>query len=278
MADIMLAREGGFVFNNFIVNNNSDIYLLSVEKPLVPTLQRFDLIAPCRNGSKSFDNRYEDRFVTVNIAVYDNSIVNRKSKIRDILNKVIGLSSRLSFLDEPELFYNAKVYDTVLSSENDLFTVLTIVFKCSFCMFKFSDDLNDIIVDNMKMTVDDLDILVNSFEYLNISSSTDININNAGNYKSNLNFIITANSNCSSIVVSNGTNSFTLTDILSNETIYVDGETMIVYKYVNNAKVSVLNRFTGKFLDLGVGDNVINISGSSFNCNIEVNYRDTFLY
>lgn len=277
-----LSRIRGFAFNDVEVDNLkfdllNNIYLISVTRSATPIKTRYDFIVPKRHGSQTFDNRYEDKYIDIVVGIYDTEIERRRTRQRTFLQSFVGIKSRLVFLDEPTLFYEAEVIDSIETNEGEIFTEITIHFKASYCKYEFLDDLSDIIVDNMTMTVDEMEMLVNSLEWTNINTLTYKTITNNGNYKATPIVEIHANSNCTSITINNGINSFTLKNLVAGETVFVDTEKMIVYKKVNGAKRSVMTRFTGQFLTIPVGDTTITINGQSFDINLSIEFRNTYI-
>lgn len=272
-----LHRAKGFSFNNVVVNNTDNIFLLDVKRNATPIKTRYDFIVPKRNGSTTFPNRYEDNYIDVVIGIYDVDIQTRRTKQRTLLQNIVNIESKLIFLDEPTLFYNAEVIDAIEIAEDEVFTNITIHFKCSFCKYELLDDLNDIIVNNMFETVDNLTVLVNTLEWTNINILTTKTIINNGNYEASPVITLTANINCTSVTIGNGINSFTLQNLIAGEIVYIDTEKMVVYKIIDGVKQSVMTRFTGQFINIPTGTNTITIDGQSFNINLSITYRNTYI-
>lgn len=246
-----LHRAKGFSFNNVVVNNTDNIFLLDVKRNATPIKTRYDFIVPKRNGSTTFNNRYENSYIDVVVGVYDIDIETRRTKQRTLLQNMIDVNSQLIFLDEPNLFYKAEVVDAIEVSEGEVFTELTIHFKAS--CYKYGAEKNITLV---------------------AGSNT---ITNAGNYSADALIEVTALTNSSSIIIGNGTYSFTLSNVLAGEVIYIDNEKMIVYKIVNGVKQSVLTRFTGQFFQLSKGNNTITLSGISYSATVKIKFNDTYI-
>jgi phage-related protein len=277
-----LTRVRGFAFNDVVVDNHkfdllNNIYLIDVVRNAAPLKTRFDFIVPKRHGSRTFDNRYEDNFIDVKVGIYDTNIETRRTRQRAFLKSFIGINSMLIFLDEPTLYYNAEVIDGIETVEGEIFTEITIHFKASFCKYELLDDLNDVITDNLLTITDDLTVITNSLEWAAISSTTLKTISNDGNFEASPIIEILANTACTSVTIDNGINSFTLSNLIAGETVYIDTEKMIVYTIVNNAKVSAMTRFTGQFITIPIGDSTITIQGTSFNINVSVEFRNTYI-
>jgi predicted phage tail component-like protein len=277
MANIKFHRCGGFAFNNVLVDNTNDIYLLDVVRNATPVKTRYDFIVPKRHGSRTINNRYEDNYIDVIIGFYDVDIEQRRIKQRALLADVININSRLIFLDEPNLFYNAEVVDAIEINETEVFTEATIHFKASFCKYELIGDASDYITSNANFVTDEFNVITNSLAWENINALTLKPITNNGNFEASPLIEIYANTACTSVIVDNGINSFTLSNLTIGETIFVDTEKMIVYKIVDNAKVSVMQRFTGQFITIPIGARTITIKGTSFNINISVNFRNTYI-
>jgi len=248
---IKLHRSGGFIFNNVKVDNTNNIYLLDVVKNATPLKVRYDFIIPNRNGSISYFNRYEDNYIDIFIGIYDVNILDRRSKQRNLIKQIINAKADLKFLDEPNLFYKAEIIDAIEETEGDLFTELTIHFKCSWCKYGLKRDIN-LIADSNKMY-------------------------NLGNHEADNIIEITAITNCQKVIVSNGINSFTLKNLIAGEKIFVDSEKMIVYKTVDGVKQSVLTRFEGKFLKVPVDTSTFTLAGTNYNATVNIKYNYTYI-
>ncbi len=248
---IKLHRSGGFIFNNVKVDNTNNIYLLDVVKNATPLKVRYDFIVPKRNGSISYFNRYDDNYIDVVVGIYDVNILERRSKQRNLIKQIINAKGDLKFLDETTLFYTAEIIDAVEEVEGELFTELTIHFKCSWCRYGLKRDVN-LIAGTNKMY-------------------------NLGNYEAENIIEITAITNCDKVIVDNGINSFTLKNLLAGEKIYVDSEKMIVYKIVDGVKKSVLTRFDGKFLKVPVDTSTFTLGGTNYSATVNIKYNYTYI-
>lgn len=248
---IKLHRSGGFIFNNFKIDNTNNIFLLDVVKNATPSKINYYYVVPNRNGSNSHFNRYDDNYIDVVIGIYDVDILERRQKQKVLLNQMLNVKGDLKFLDEVNLFYTAEIIDAVEEVEGDLFTELTIHFKCSWCKYGLKRDVN-LIAGANKMY-------------------------NLGNYEAENIIEITAIANCEKIIIDNGITSFTLNNLISGEKIFVDSEKMIVYKIVDGVKQSVLTRFEGKFIKIPVNINILTLSGTNYNATVNIKYNYTYI-
>lgn len=256
MADIKFHRSGGFIFNNIKIDNTNDIYLLGVEKTATPKMNVYNFVVPSRNGSTSYKNRYDDKYIRVVVGLYDKDIITRRLKQRQLIGSFINVNSKLYFLDEPNLYYNAEIFDEIGITETEVFTELSIIFKCSYCLYKNNPDVI----------------------WTNTTVSTIKEIINEGNFEADTLFKIKANNACTNVVIANETNSFTLSNLIANDEIYVDSKNMIVYKINNlNEKVNCMTMFSGKFIKLSKGKSIISVNGTNFNVDVTLTYLDTYI-
>lgn len=282
MPEIHIHRRKGFTFGPAKVLSKreediSGIYLLGVKYDASPNMQVFEFTVPNRNGSKYYRNRYEDKDIQVTVGIYAATVEQRRQMQRELLSKIVGRKSRLVFLDEPNLFYEAECFEGIGVSENEIMTELDIVFKCSYCMYEFLGDANDIITADADFTADELDLITNTQGWMNINTLTYKMIENTGNEEALPFLTISANTACTSIIIDNGINSFTLSNLAAGETVFIDSEKMIVYTKNGDEKVSAMTRFSGKFLKVPVGESMITISGASFSINLSFQYRNTYI-
>lgn len=277
MADIRLSSKKGMIFGDLMINNTNGLYLIDVKMNAAPSMRYFEFDVPKRHGSHYFSDKYEDQIIKITIGIKNKNIIERKVKQREVLSRILARESSLSFLDEPNLYYKAICYEAVPAKDDRLFTMLDIEFMASYCKYEFIGDLNDVLIDDMNTIIDELETLINTLEWINIDTLTYKEIENTGNFESLPFVTVTANTNCDSVTIDNGINSFTLTSLVAGEVVYVDTEKMIVYKIVDNVKTSVLSRFTGEFLTIPVGEILITINGSNFDINLEVDYRNTYI-
>ena len=248
-----LSRRKGFTFKDLTVNNfdATKIYMQSVTANPLPNLQFFEFEAPNRNGSTYYDNKYDNKIINVTVIFYASTEALRIATKNTILSKIIGEEGYLSFLDEPEKKYKAKVFNAVVRDDENIFTSLDITFHASWCMF---GDEKVVVLPPSKT------------------------VRNDGNLESETIVKVTANTACDLVTVSDGSNSFTLTGLTLGEIIYVDSEKMIVYSLVGTTKVSKMLKHSGSFIKVPVGDLDITVTGTNYDADVEVSFRNTYLY
>lgn len=258
MADLVLSRVGGMRFNQMLINNQDDIYLVSVERSAI---------------TEKVNGKYVDKKITCTIGIYATTVLERRTKQRELLKNIVNQKGRLVFLDDVNLFYDAEVLDEVQVVEDTVFTLLTITFTCNPIMYEFTNDLRDLFVDELLMPLDELDIIVNHYYWNGITTRTVKEITNQGNYITKP--VIEIDGMAELVTVQIGGTSFSFSNLVGN--IYIDCEKMVVYKMVDTKKVSVLPQFRGGFPYIDVGMNDVTIDGRNMNLALTIDYRNTYI-
>jgi len=186
----------------------------------------------------------------------------------------IDKEDKLMFDDRPGLFYNAKIFSSVTLDNQGIFTELTIIFIASYVMYELYDDLRDYTVNQLTMAVDDMTMLVNRALWSDITVSQIKQINNAGNFESQPIVELTGTATLITMQIYDKAFSF---NSLANESVFIDTEKMIVYKIINNKKVSVMQRFTGLFPTIPTGLSDVIIGGTALNLSITVDFKNTYI-
>ncbi len=273
----ILSRVKGFTFNGAVVDNSLDngVYLLDVNKDATAELLYTSFDIPKRDGTLTLENRYENKVITVTVGIYAVSVTERRSIERELIKNMIGTESRLIFLDEPTLFYMAKIYSGIARTEGDVFTEIQISFLCMPFLYELYDDLRDYTVNQLKMEVDSLDgILINKASWQNITGSTVKTITNSGNYKSLPVIEITGTASLLTMQIND--NAFSIANI--NGTVYINCEKMICYTMSGSVKTSFLQNFTGVFPVINAGENDVIIGGNNLNLmEITVEFPNTYI-
>ena len=269
-------KISGLTFCGLHINNkdgNVGTYkLLEIDRPVSPNMTYREYIAPKRNGSKRYDNRYEDIIISVVIGVSGNSI-EKQQKITNLLSQWIGKEDKLIFDDRPNLFYNAKFFNSTTIDNQGIFTRLTITFIASYCMYELYDDLRDYPVDQLTMVVDDIGILVNRAQWTGITTSQIKQINNTGNFEAQP--IIEVTGTASLLILEMNNKAFSFANL--NGSVFIDTEQMLVYEMVGTKKVSCLSQFQGVFPVISVGESDVHIGGTNLNLDIIIDFKNTYI-
>ncbi len=271
-----LSRIGSMTFAGVTVTNLdfnlNTPKLVSVDRACSPTMQYEEFTAPYRNGSKYYDNRYDDIEIKVVIG-FNGTATERQAKITNLLQQWIGKEDKLIFADRPNLFYKARFYKSVTSKDSGTFTQITVTFVASYCMYELYNDLRDYKVSELTMLADSIGALINRATWQGITAYTTKTIVNTGNFESKPLIEITGTATLLTFELNNV--EFSIANI--SGTVYIDCEEMNVYKIVNNKKVSVLPQFQGDFPVVPVGQSTVYIGGTNLNVSITVDFKNTYI-
>lgn len=273
--NVRISSRLGFRYNNLLVCNTSKegIFLKEI-KENVTTKTYFEINVPGKDGSNYISNKLCDKIIEITVIIFDRNKDNRHNKTLDVLNKVVNSSGRLIILDKYNKFYNAKVFAAPAVKEDNYITEINIKFTCSYCLYLL-DNITKDIVKNIAVNINNISLLEEKYNYNSINKSSNVTIANDG-YKIGPLIKITSKQNSTSINIKNKV-SFTLNNLIKNDIVFVDCVNKIVYKEINNSKISMLNNFNGEFIDLLHGDNLINISGTNFNIDLEIKHKKIYL-
>ena len=273
---IKLSRVGGFSFAGVTVDNTDDIYLLDVDKDATPELRYTEFIVPKKHGSSRYDDSYADREISVVIGVYANTKEERKAKIRNLIAPMLSKEGKLIFADEPTLFFDAKIYNAIPTKETNIFTELTIIFNASPFMYGLYGDGRDLIInETYNLIIENMNgVLINKALWADVTTNTFKQLINEGNYETLPIIAITGTAQKISLAFDN--DAFAFVDLV-DETLFIDTEKMIVYSLNGAKKVSRLTSFNGEFPKIHTGINDVVISGTNFNVDIQVEYRNTYV-
>ncbi|MGL5764269.1 MAG: phage tail domain-containing protein [Sarcina sp.] len=254
MADIKYSRVGGFKFNNLTIDNTGDIVLLDVARNATP-------------------NEEEYRQINLLVGIYAKTVQERRIKQRELLTLFVNEEGKLSFNDEPTLFYFAELNGEVTVNEGVMYTEILIPMRCSQYLYEFVGDISDYTVYNIDKDINALNESINRSMW-NITSNTSKVLTNNGNAKAKP--VISINGIATKIVFNFRNESFTLTGV-NNEFIELDSEKMIVYTVIEGKKVSRLEKFRGQFPLIPVGESTVMISGDNMNFSLSIDFRSTYI-
>ncbi|MGE4213654.1 MAG: distal tail protein Dit [Anaerotignaceae bacterium] len=274
----ILSRIKGFLFNGMEVNNSLDngIYLLDVNKDATAELLYTSFDIPKRDGTLTLENRYENKVITVTVGIYAKSVTERRNIERNLIKNMVGIEGRLIFLDEPTLFYRAKIYSGIGRTEGDVFTEIQISFLCMPFLYELYDDSRDYTINQLaNTTVESLSgLLVNKSAWQNITARTVKIIVNSGNYKALPTILISGTADLVTVQIED--TAFSVANV--NGIVYVDCDKMICYTVSGSTKTSKLTDFTGSFPIVKVGSNAVIIDGTSLNLlEVTINYPNTYI-
>lgn len=274
----MDAKINGMIFKGVEINNlvmrDYEFKLLEFERPITPALTYEAVSVPHRDGAYYFKNNYENGTCNVKLGIHGTNAVKKQQVISNIISKWINTEGRLIFLDRPNLFYKAYIFDSITQDLGDYWTEVNITFNTSFASYQLYGDLRDYFAAD-KTKIEDIDVFVNTSSWQNITSTFTATAENTGNYKALpvIYFFGTADL----INFTMGENAFSFSG-LNNSFVYIDCEKMTVYTVKDNKKVSLLTNFSGNFPEIQPGNNNFVVSGISLNLTeMRLLYPNTFI-
>ena len=252
--------------------NLSTPKLVSVDKPASPKMTYWEFNAPKRHGSNYSSNRYEDLEIKVTTG-FNGTAEERQTKITNLLSQWVGNESQLIFADRPDCFYKARFYDSCITKDSGTFTEVTITFIASYCLYELYGDLRDIVVNDLTMVVDNMGALVNRATWSDITAYTTKQIVNNGNFESQPLIELTGTATLITLEINN--KEFSITNL--NGSVFIDCESMNVYKMSGDTKISVLPQFQGLFPVIPPGESTVYIGGSNLNIDVIVDFKNTYI-
>jgi len=270
----------GFTYNSLHSYDDYNIVAKSVNRPILPALRKRELIIPGRHGTYDFGgNTYDNRLVSVLLQYIGSTFFDLRSRARDIAAWLSQTSYKeLSFDDEPDKYYLAKVYDQV-----ELETFLrsgkaTINFECQpFAYY---------VETNTEETVLDSDIPLDSWKTLDppsavaVTGATNISIYYDGTKDLGMGldgtFNITVVGSFTTLSASLNGNTINYTAAMSNKTLIIDSVNGLVTVDGVNSLANCTGD-QGEFLKLIPGDNTLAITGTGLNCTVLPTFRPQYL-
>lgn len=272
-----------FKYNNRNSLSDFGIVAKSVKRPLLPTLKKNQLAIPGRHGTYNFDgNTYDNRIISVILQFIGQDVNDMRLQARDIAAWLSCDYQPLTFDDEPDKYYMARVYDGVDLNTFARAGEATVQFDCQpFALYQISSGEEAILDSDLPL---DSDITLNPTEPFTvvISGNTTFDIDYIGTQDiglgspdgSKFDIVITGNFTTLSI---------TLNEKMINYTAAVSGQTITINNVDATVKVGSVNALancTGdltEFLKLIPGINTATITGTGLNCSVLFDFRPQYL-
>ncbi len=118
----------GLTFNN----THSDSYGLimrSVDRQLLPSRDRASVKVTGQAGMVNFDNKYNNRFITIDFGFEFESLEELQAKKRDIAKWLSG-EGKLQFDDEPDKYYTGQIFNAISFEQDYELAEFQVVFEC----------------------------------------------------------------------------------------------------------------------------------------------------
>lgn len=255
----------GFTFNGQH-SNAFGIFYKTELIPIIPSKRSESVEIQGFDGLHVFESDYNNILISLACVTVGTKVLDRRKKGRAIA-KWLSDTGKLIFDIEKDIEYQVvKITSDINAEMSGNVDKFNIVFECS--PIQTQTYYND------SITWEEADT---AWAYMNIpwagyprtfevSGPGTITVENAGTYKA-LPLIIITGTSASAVV-----GPITITNLTG--TIYVDCKNKLVYSVSGGAKVNQLSKFSGDFVTLEPGSNLLNVSGTM---SVEFDYKNTFI-
>ena len=115
------------------------LFMKSIDRNTLPPLRKREIEIPGRHGTYDFgSNVYDTRIITIQFEVVQNALQNLRSSIRQIAAWLSG-RGKLVFDDEPDKYYDAKIYQNIPLEQIAYSGIFSVIFECQ--PFALSEDI-----------------------------------------------------------------------------------------------------------------------------------------
>ena len=262
----------GFVYRD--KNSYSDYSVLakSVSRPILPALRKRELTIPGRHGIYDFgDNTYENRIMSVLIQYVGTSLNDLRLAARNIAAWLSSnVYAQLTFEDEPDKYYLAKIYNALTLETLFTFGKATVQFECQpFALYQESsgEDLTwdtalpwgseytwDNVAKHAIAVTEDTTFGIDYF------ASQEVGLGAPTGSK----FDIAIYGSFTNITIALNGKSLTYTGPVSNQAVTINN----VDATVKIGNTNELSKCTGDFLSLQPGVNTATITGTGLDCSV----------
>ncbi len=135
----------GFTYNG-THSSEYGIVAKTVNRPILPTLRKRELVVPGKHGTYDFnDNTFENRIIEVELRYIGTSFEELRTRSREIAYWLSGYSEEknLIFDDEDDKWYVAKIYSTVGLTNLFKLGETTIQFECEPFAYATLDEYDE---------------------------------------------------------------------------------------------------------------------------------------
>lgn len=233
-----------------------------------------------KDGAYQIKGELNNKILAISFTHMHNSIETRKKVSRNI-TKWLSDATELVLDYEPNKKWIIKdiIADSeIIKSNIDTFEVTFIVHPIQYAITQLAPA---IAWKDIKKPWSECNIpwnrVLDSPKTFTITGDTQIILKNNGTYKALPKLIFEGKADVVVIKWNDGGYGewMRLTNLEGTTT--VDCDLMIVYKEVDNSKINFRNNFDGNYLNVEVGRNVFNISGTNMNLVLNFKYDDSFI-
>lgn len=267
-----------------INSSNFNIVAQSINRPMIPAMTPKILTVPGMHGVHDFGvNTYSNQNIPVHIAFVGNDIYELMSRADEI---AAWLTSKkyepLTFADEPNVYYLAKIYDKVALEKFKRFGEADINFDCMpFKIYQESSG-KDLTWDSDLTwgceytwgSADDYKVAVTANTTFDIEYFGTQELGFGDPAGSQFDIVITGSFTTLSITLNDKTINYN--EAIANETVTINNIKATIKKGIEN-KLPVCSGDLDDFLRLIPGTNTATITGTGLNCSVLFDFRPQFL-
>lgn len=259
-----------FVTADESIDFNEYKYIMKTFKyPGLPSVRTSKQSVIGRDGNFNFSDGFNNKIIRVTLTAIDAADISERRANARYLEAVLAKPGQLTLDYETDIFYLANAYKGADVQFNASFDTLSIEFECdTFALSRINDQIPWEEIDTqwaswaMPWEGDP--------EEFTVVPTDVIDVNNRGNHES-LPIIKLDGVGDVTLTHSNGS---TLTYTGLNGIINIDTRNMIVYDDLLANKIS---SFSGDFIGLVIGDNLITVTGTFVTLDVEFENKDYFI-
>ncbi len=263
--------------DEFVDSSEYNLTVKSLDLPMIASKRNTKEYVMGRDGSYNFIDGFNDKIISLQIEISDTlNYSNRRYLARNIA-KYLSEADELILNYEKDKIYKVNLVTEVNVTMLTTYDSFTVVFDA-----KPLQKTKRFAGQSLKWNEADIPWNMANFpwagyetNFTGVTNGSSFNISNNGTYKA-LPLIKLTGTATSVTLTDNTGKSFTYTN-LSNESVYIDCDERLVYKDNGSSKTNKRSNFTGKYIALEPGDNVLNVTGIITTLSIEFIYKDTYL-
>jgi len=264
-----------------------NLILQSLSRPVLPALRKRELTVPGKHGVYDFGgNTFDTRTISVLLQYLGASIEDMRLNYRNVAAWLTSSAYLpLTFDDEPDKYYLAKIYDPAGLESLRRVGKATIQFECQPFALSVISSAEDIYLDDTVPL--DSDVLLDSgddytYTLADVDSSDIVTVVYNGNTELGLGaeegaqFDIIVTGTFSVFSISMNGKTLTYTENCVAQTITIDNVNATVKNGAVN-KLSMTTRDVAEFLKLIPGNNIITISKTGGAVDFTFDFRSQFI-
>lgn len=222
-----------------------------------------------RDGEYVFEDGYDNKTIDLNCILVGPTVFNRRKQARDAV-EFLSQTGVLIFDTEPDMEYEVvKIVNDISAAFDGATEVFNVRYEC--------EPIQENVFYNDDLT---WATAITAWGYtpipwlgydriFTVTGADSLTVTNAGTYKALP--IIKLDGTATTITIGG------LTFANLSGVVYIDCKNHLVYEISGGSKVNRISDFSGDFIELAVGDNVLAVSGTITSVEITFDYRNTYI-